>query len=259
MNLDRTALPEIGIVVPTLGTRSTFLMECLRSIRENESCHIVLVRPIDCEQLDVETDDLVDQVVDDPKQGLAAAINTGMRAMPTSVQLVSWLGDDDRLRADALDTAASVLRNSPDVVLVFGRCQYIDGEGESVWLNKSGRWTVPLLMFGPQLIPQPGSLFRKSSFDSLAGLDEKLKWAFDLDLLIRLRKLGKLRFIRHTLADFRWHEGSLSVGSRKGSVLEASEVRVSHLPQPLARLSFIWEPFVRFVILKAGERLSNRE
>ena len=259
MNLESRALPEIGMVVPTLGIRSTYLMECLKSIRENERCHIVLVRPIDCKKIDVEIDELVDQVIDDPKTGLAAAINAGMRAMPNSVQLVSWLGDDDRLSTGALETAAAVLRNSHDVVLVFGRCQYIDGEGRSVWLNKSGRWTVPLLMFGPQLIPQPGSLFRKSTFDSLDGLNEKLKWAFDLDLLIRLRKQGKLRFIRHTLADFRWHEGSLSVGSRKGSVLEASEVRVSHLPPPLARLSFIWEPLVRFIILKAGERLSNKD
>jgi hypothetical protein len=143
-------------------------------------------------------------------------------------------------------------------VFVFGQCQYIDGFGNFVWLNKSGKWTSPLMLCGPQLIPQPGSLFRRSSFEMVGGLDESLKWAFDLDLFLKLRRQGKFLFINEPLAEFRWHEGSLSVGSRQGSVNEASKVRQRYLPAGVRQLSVVWEPVLRKIILFAGTRVSKR-
>ena len=127
-----------------------------------------------------------------------------------------------------------------------------------IWLNKSGKWTELLMLCGPQLIPQPGSLFRRSSFEQVGGLDESLKWAFDLDLFLKLRKVGKFGFLKEPLAEFRWHDGSLSVGSRQGSVDEASKVRRRHLPQGIKQASIIWEPLLRKIILFAGQRMSKR-
>jgi hypothetical protein len=114
------------------------------------------------------------------------------------------------------------------------------------------------MLCGPQLIPQPGSLFRRSSFEQVGGLDESLKWAFDLDLFLKLRKVGKFGFLKEPLAEFRWHEGSLSVGSRQGSVDEASKVRRQHLPQVIKQASVVWEPVLRKIILFAGTRVSSR-
>ncbi len=111
---------------------------------------------------------------------------------------------------------------------------------------------------GPQLIPQPGSLFDRSVFDSIGGLDESWKWAFDLDLFLRLAQRGKLVFVNTTLAEFRWHDGSLSVGGRKGSVTEASAIRRQFLPRALRPVSVVWEPLLRRVILFAGARMNRR-
>ena len=87
---------------------------------------------------------------------------------------------------------------------------------------------------------------------------EELRWAFDLDLFLRLRRRGRFTYIGRPLAEFRWHEGSLSVGGRDGSVDEASRVRrQAHGPvgRVLSRLS---EPFVKWAILFAGTRVSAR-
>jgi hypothetical protein len=248
---------SVGVVVPTLGTRPNFLRKCLESIRAAGECHIAIVRPVDTD-LGEDVEKLADSFVDDPGSGLAAAINAGISALPRGVLFSTWLGDDDRLTAGSLGVSANAI-DAQQAAAVFGQCRYIDADGRQVWLNRSGRWTVPLLLVGPQLVPQPGSLFRRSDFERIGGLNENLKWAFDLDMFLKLRKMpGGLVFVKTPLAEFRWHADSLSVGSRKGSVTEASRVRQGHLPRSLRLASKLWEPVVWRLILIAGNRLSSK-
>jgi GT2 family glycosyltransferase len=151
---------------------------------------------------------------------------------------------------------SQALEADESLSFVFGSCDYIDPQGNVIWTNKSGQWAVPMLRFGPDLIPQPGALFRRSSFDKVGGLDSKFGWAFDFDLFIKLSKLGKGKFLNQTLASFRWHPESLSVEFRKKSVAEASAVRLSHLPKALKPIAFIWEWPVRQATLLAGGRVT---
>ena len=144
------------------------------------------------------------------------------------------------------------LNAHPDVIMVFGSCDYIDSEGEALWKNVSGQWAIPLLRFGPCLIPQPGGLFRAEAYERVGGLRSDFKWAFDFELFIRFSKIGSIRYISQTLASFRWHTDSLSVGGRHGSVLEASKARSIHLPVIFRLFSFIWEFPVRFITKYAG-------
>ncbi len=248
----------IGVVIPTLGDRPEYLQESILSIRQAGGAHISVVRPERASAIDQALKGKVDSIVDDPGRGLAHAINTGINCLPTNVKYSTWLGDDDRLVEGSLLKVSMYLEAKSNVAFVFGQCQYIDATGQKLWLNKSGKWTEPLMLCGPQLIPQPGSLFRRSSFEQVGGLDEGLKWAFDLDLFLKLRKIGKFGFLNEPLAEFRWHDGSLSVGSRQGSVDEASKVRRHHLPQGIKQASLVWEPLLRKIILFAGTRVSKR-
>ena len=106
---------------------------------------------------------------------------------------------------------------------------------------------------GPDLIPQPGSLFRRSSYREAGKLRTDLGWAFDLDLFLRLAAVGKLSYLRETLAAFRWHADSLSVGQRGDSVREASQVRREFLPDWVRPLSVVWEGPVRWATHRAGD------
>ena len=249
---------RVGIVVPTLGQRPDYLEKCLSSIRAAGNAHIVLVAPSSIDSEHMLTKGLIDSQVADNGTGLSGAINRGIQCFPNSVEYINWLGDDDLLTPGSLLTTEQFLDSSPDSVMAFGACDYIDSEGDVVWKNKSGQWAVPLLSFGPDLIPQPGALFRRAAFDAVGGLQSDLGWAFDFDLFIRLSKAGQIRYIDRTLAQFRWHPESLSVEHRKKSVAEASHVRVSHLPKGLKAISFLWEYPVRQATLIAGKRLSMR-
>jgi len=248
--------PKVGIVVPTLGERPDYLQQCLSSIRAAGEAFIVLVAPATFDSSSLKSSELVDLFVEDPKAGLPQAINAGFRAMPSNIELINWLGDDDLLATGSLLKTSQALEADDSLSFVFGSCNYVDPYGNVIWTNKSGQWAVPLLRFGPDLIPQPGALFRRSSFEKVGGLDSKFGWAFDFDLFIKLSKLGKAKFLDEPLASFRWHPESLSVEFRKKSVAEASAVRLSHLPKALRPFAFIWELPVRQATLLAGGRVT---
>ena len=249
---------RVGIVVPTLGRRADYLKQCLQSIRAAGEPHICLVAPKDFDFQPLISAGLADQFVVDPAEGLSEAINKGFAELPIEIEYINWLGDDDLLAPASLNETAQVLDSNPATVLVYGACDYVDPKGVVVWTNKSGQWASPLLHFGPDLIPQPGALFRRSAFEQVGGLSSTYDWAFDFDLLLKLKKKGKLRFINKTLASFRWHPESLSVEFRTMSVAEASKVRVSHLPALLRPVSCLWEYPVKKATLIAGNRVTAR-
>lgn len=250
--------PSVGIVVPTLGKRYEYLIACLNSLRAAGNCYILVVSPSNFDKLELIRTGLVDEFVNDPGTGLSEAINLGIRSLPSDIEFVNWLGDDDLLSSDSLKIASKVLSTDPEAVMVFGVCDYIDSQGKKIWTNRSGKWAVPLLSFGPDLIPQPGALFRRLSFEEAGGLNPKFHWAFDFDLFIRFSKLGRLKYLNTTLASFRWHPESLSVEQRLMSVNEASRVRISHLPKFLRPISALWEYPVRQATLIAGNRLTEK-
>jgi hypothetical protein len=254
-------ISRVGIVVPTLGKRPDYLSQCLNSISASGSGvnkpFVVMVAPDDFDSSMLLDNGLVHQVLRDPGTGLAAAINAGFDAMPTQIEYINWLGDDDMLSPASLDICASRLDQDSSAVMVFGGCDYVDPDGQVVWTNKSGSFAGPLMRFGPDLIPQPGALFRREAFDISGGLNTSYSWAFDFDLFIKLSKIGKLIHIDSTLASFRWHPESLSVEYRSKSVSEASKVRVSHLPKLLRPISWIWEFPVKQATLIAGNRVTE--
>ena len=238
--------------MPTLGLRHGLLMLCLRSIREAGDVHICIVVPESVDLGSFLELGLFDQRVNDPGHGLASAIDFGLRSLPSEIEMINWLGDDDILRPDSLRCTFEYLRAHPEVLMVFGSCDYIDEKSRIIGTNRSGKWAVPLLRFGPCLIPQPGALFRRDAYELSGGLDNDFRWAFDFEFFIRLSRLGELHYIPTTLAAFRWHQGSLSVGGRKHSVHEASAARKMHLPSSLKSVSAVWEVPLRIITAYAG-------
>jgi GT2 family glycosyltransferase len=251
-------ISKVGIVVPTLGERPDKLIRCLKSIRTAGDAHILLVAPASVVVAPLLQSGLIDSVVIDEKLGLPTAINQGISRLPDSIQYVNWLGDDDQLTPTSITTVSRILDSESKIVMLFGACDYINNAGDVLWTNRSGQWAVPVLRFGPNLIPQPGALFRRSAFASVGGLKTNLGLAFDFDLIIRLRKIGRIKYINQTLAQFGWHTESLSVKERKKSVAEASQIRISHLPAGLRAISFIWEYPVQQATNVAGKLLTLR-
>jgi GT2 family glycosyltransferase len=200
---------------------------------------------------------LVDLYVDEIETSVPNKINQGFRALPVNIEYITWIGDDDLLAPGSLSFARGELSKPEKPVLVFGHCQYIDSEGKDVLVKRSGIWAVPLLRFGPQLIPQPSAVFRRDAFEKIGGLSDKFEFAFDFDLFLKLTKLGKAVFVDEILSSHRWHATSLTFSRRWDSVKEASAVRVSNLSPLIRVLSFLWEVPMMLLTYLAGNILSS--
>ena len=234
-------ITEIGIVVPTIGQRPEYLPLALRSIRNAGDAYVLLVGNKGFDAQPLKAEGLIDQYLDEQDPSLAAKINFGFRSLPKTVKYINWLSDDDLLTPGALDIALTRIKQPDQPVLVFGGCEYIDTRGKKIFVNRSGAWAVPLMRFGPQLVPHPGALYRRDVFEKIGGLSQNLSWAFDFELFLSLSEMGKTAFVDQVLAKFRWHSGSLSVKTRHRTVFEASRVRRRHLPLAIRAVSFLWE------------------
>jgi hypothetical protein len=248
----------VGVVVPTIGQRPQYIESTLRSIRQAGETFVVLVGRADFNGKTYADSGLVDLYLDEEGPSLPGKINQGFRALPKEIEYITWVGDDDLLTTKSLVKAVEVLSGPERPVLVFGHCQYIDSDGNDVLVKRTGSWAVPLLRFGPQLIPQPSAVFRKDAFEKIGGLSYKYEFAFDFDLFLKLTKLGKSVFIDAITSSHRWHSTSLTYSRRWDSVKEASAVRVANLSSAARLISPIWELPVRLVTYIAGSVLSRR-
>jgi GT2 family glycosyltransferase len=223
------------MVVPTLGRRPDLLVRSLESIRSQVISGLDLVavapRGVGVEQMVAEYGGRF--AVDPGVGGLSGALNAGIRAALPGTMYFAWLGDDDLLAPGSLRTTISALESAPDAVLAFGWCNYIDVDDQVVFRSRAGRVASLILPWGPNLVPQPGSLMRYEAVVRAGGLDETVRLAMDLDLFLRLRKIGSFVAVPQTLASFRWHDDSATVGSEKLSMEESDQLRMRYMT-PLA-------------------------
>lgn len=261
--VDKGNLPsskQICIVVPTIFSRPAFLPIALDSIANQQvDCKIIVSAP---KNMHAQISNLLptDAVLleERPNSSLAEKINAAFLEAPESVKYLGWLGDDDALQPGALTRASQTLDENLHAVMAFGACDYIAPGGEKIGSNKSGQWAARMLNFGPDLIPQPGALWRRDAFERVGGLSSEFDLAFDYDFFLKLKAHGELIYIPATLASFRWHPDSLSVKSRGKSVLEASRVRRKHYKGLMRTLWPLWEPSVIFATWLAGKVLGLR-
>lgn len=228
------AVPSVGVIVPTLGTREKWLVQCLESLASQKGARleIVVVGPRG-NLLHLENSYRL-QVIEETGRSLSQAINQGYAELKSRVDYITWLGDDDALTPGSLSLALGELEAHPEVAMVFGRTLYVDGAGAIIYRGAAGRWIPHYMRIGQDYLPQPGSLIRTHSIRHwLALVDDNLANAMDLDLFLRLMSEGmRLRSTGHLLSYYRIHDGAIT--SSKGALDESAGVRRRYLQNRLA-------------------------
>ena len=244
-------------MVPTLGTRPEYLQRCLTSIANQEvAADIVIVAPDKPEIREIAQRIGASHLTDPGSQ--TKAINLGVGAAQPHHEFVNWLGDDDLLEPGSLSTVIKALDLNAKAVAAYGACRYIDENDAELWISKAGPWANRILKWGPDLIPQPGMLVRTTAWHQVGGVDESFRFAFDLDLLLKLQKLGQLIDVGQVVSSFRWHADSLTVGDRSENLRE-SEIAKRRALSPTARkLAWLWEKPVRGATRLAAAEVARR-
>jgi len=254
----RVSGSRVLIVVPTLGKRPALLRQCLGSITQQEVlADITVVLPVEAAEARAVAQEFGALILDDPGSQ-TKAINLGVDHASADHEFVNWLGDDDLLEPGSLATTLAALDADHARVLAYGACRYIDEQGRELWISRAGRWAPRILKWGPDLIPQPGMLVRLSAWRQAGGLDESFRFAFDLDLLLKLQTLGGFVDVGTVVSSFRWHEDSLTVGDRSTSLSESERARRRSLSPVARRLAWTWEGPVRVATRAAAREVSRR-
>lgn len=188
----------------------------------------------------------------------AAAIELGIGQAEERHVFVSWLNDDDVLTDSSIERTRYALEANTAAVVAYGACEYINDEGRLLWTSRAGKWAQRVLSWGPDLIPQPGMLVRSIAWKRVGGLDTTLRFAFDLDLLLRLRRCGEFVDVGAVVSQFRWHAESLTVADRTNSLDESQAVKRRYLSPTARRFAWLWEQPVRGATRIAAARVTQR-
>lgn len=249
---------EVLLVVATLGRRPEYLRQTLTSIRDQDvPADIVIVAPEHDAKVAAAAKEFDARRLPDPGS-LPGAINLGVSSYGADYPFVNWLNDDDLLQPGSLRATTTALKVDPKAVVAFGACRYIDSAGVPLWVSRAGRWAPWILSWGPDLIPQPGMLVRAEAWRRVGGLDESYGLAFDLDLLLRLKKVGRLVDTGEVVSSFRWHADSLTVDDRTRNLQESERAKRAALGPVARRLSWAWEGPVRLATRVAANEVQRR-
>jgi len=249
---------RVLLIIATLGKRPEYLAQTIDSIKNQAaSVDLVIVCPTDNQGLQELARRHEIPILPDPGS-LPAAINLGATVLKDHHEYLNWLNDDDLLEPHTLHEVIAALDHNPRATVAFGYCRYINTAGEQLWVSKAGRWAPRILPWGPDLVPQPGMLVRVDAWKSVGGIDTCFSLAFDLDLLLRLKKLGPLVCVPRVVSSFRWHPDSLTVEDRTKNLQESERAKRAALPKALKRISPLWDVPVRWAIRRAANRVSAK-
>lgn len=157
----------------------------------------------------------VDRVVSEPDRGPASAINKGLAIAGGDV--IAWLNADDLYHPGTLWRVLDVMQSSPSKGICFGKCRIVDEGGAEIrrpitrfkelFFPVSCRFAIQSINY----VSQPAMFFRRQAREAAGWLREDLKAAWDYDYTLRLwRHGGAVCLEGAPLADFRWHETSIS-------------------------------------------------
>lgn len=164
------------------------------------------------------------QIIRDLGKGFSGAINQGFEA-EGEFNYFCWINDDDELADGSLKRSLNILENDSSSLAVVGSLGYLIGNKDRRITNRVSRFTFITAKIGPNIIPQPGSLIRKTAIRGDMPLNENYKYAMDLDLWLKILSSGKIRLIRDIQAFMQWHPGSITVSNRSEASNEAFKIR----------------------------------
>jgi glycosyltransferase involved in cell wall biosynthesis len=223
--------PTFSIVTCTWNSAAT-LGDTLASVRR-QSCQDLEHVFVDGGSTDATLDMLAaypgnKRVLTDIGGGISRAMNQGIEA--ARGEFVAHLHSDDYYASD--DVLASVAERfaREQVDWVFGTIQVLK-DGRLLPPHRLRRFSYRALASGYASVPHPAVFIRKAVFERVGLFDERLKYAMDIDLWLRLAQTARPATIDRPLTVFRDHAGSVSSANKIKARQEELRVRRRYFRQ----------------------------
>lgn len=141
--------------------------------------------------------------VSEKDRGQTDAINKGFAR--ARGEIFAWINSDDTYEPGAVSAAVEFMQNHPEVGMVYGDCNYIDGQGEVIGRFRSMQTSYRRIRQGYNHIPQQTMFFRAELWKELGPLDPSFHFAMDYDLWTRISARSEIKYVPQTWANFRLH------------------------------------------------------
>jgi glycosyltransferase involved in cell wall biosynthesis len=227
--------PTFSIVTCTWNSAAT-LADTLASIRA-QTCQDVEHIFVDGGSTDATLDMIAaypgnKRVLRDVGGGISRAMNQGIEAA-TGEYIAHLHSDDYYASEDVLATVAKRFA-AEHVDWVFGNIQVLK-DGALIPPYTMHPFSYSSFAAGKASIPHPAVFIRKAAFGRVGMFDEKLKYAMDIDLWLRLGAVAEPAMVNRPLTVFRDHAGSVSSANKIKARQEEFTVRKRHMNKaPLA-------------------------
>ncbi len=174
--------------------------------------------------------------ISEKDRGQSDALNKGFR-MATG-EVIGFLNSDDYYEPGALMQVGRFFAERPDAAWVTGKCRTVDPHGreirklitlyKQIWLRLRSYRVLLVLNY----ISQPATIWRRSVWEAVGGLDERLHYAMEYDYWLRIGQQFKLDVLDEDLACFRVHPASKAGSSERNQFQSELAIAERYIRSP---------------------------
>ena len=169
--------------------------------------------------------------ISESDRGQAHAINKGLEHC--TGQLVGWINSDDTLIGGALFYVGMAYLKNPDKIIMGNVLHISESSGRThlVKVKAVDLDGIILPAVSGSVWQQPGTFVPSALVKKIGYLDETFRYTFDLDWMCRLLRIAGVVYLHETVAVFREHIHSKTVGEGYYWVEEIEKVAYRYLPE----------------------------
>ncbi len=210
--------PLVSVIVPSYN-QGKFIRDTIDSILQQD------YRPIQIHVIDgASTDETVEVLksygnipelkwISEPDDGVVHAVNKGFAQVQGEV--IAIQSSDDTYLPGAISQVVKMFQKDLQLGLVYGDTIKIDAQGNELSKNVIGQYSLENIFLFKTWIPQPSAFFRKELLEVCGGWDDKIPYAPDTDLWIRMAFRTEVKKLNVYLSQRRMHEEQRDVHAQK--------------------------------------------
>lgn len=150
--------------------------------------------------------------------GEVRTVNKGFEM--THGDIIGVVNSDDPLLPNAIASIVEFMVKNPQIGVVYPDWNMIDADGKVIDHIQTFDYSYINMLRWHHCMPGPGTFFRKEIVDGLRGRDTQFRYVSDFDFWLRAGLITRFARLPKTLATFRVHPDSASVGEANQNMAE---------------------------------------